>query len=182
MPPKRKKKKDNWANSKAKSILRQGILDGTIKLDVDELALYESNDEHKKWKFENWQSNLRNLRNAIARDRGRMARDARDFGHDKGQVRHLRQNDSTPVPWHKTACPKLLKKDIDEGQHLTMAPRELYITKPEYQQFPLSVFRKHIYQEIDCRPKREARFERKKQTWKYPELHTNHPRLQQNNA
>ena len=42
----------------------------------------------------------------------------------------------------------------------------------------LDVFRKHIYQEVDSRPKRAIRFEKKKATFKYPELHKNHPRLQ----
>ena len=111
-----------------------------------------------------------------------MARDARDYGHNKKIVLLLRADMGEPTPWHKTKCPKLLKQDIDEGKHLTMRPREMY-NDPErkaYKDFPLSVFRNHIYQEIDCRPKREMCFERKKKSFKYPELHKDHPRLQDN--
>ena len=105
----------------------------------------------------------------------RMARDARDYGLDKIIVQQLRVGQ--PTPWHKTACPKLLKADVDEGKHLTMKPSDLYKEHDEYKAFPLSVFRNHIYQEVDSRPKRAARFERKKKAWKFPELHEDHPRL-----
>lgn len=56
-----------------------------------------------------------------------------------------------------------------------------FLSRPEYQAFSLFRFRKHIYQEIDARPKRAARFERKKKKWRYPKHHEGHPRLQQNN-
>lgn len=135
--------------------------------------------EHEKWPLKNWKSNLANLRSAISRDRMRMARDARDYGHDKKIVMNKRNEAGVPTPWHKTDCPKLLKQDIDAGKHLTMHPRDMYNDpeRPQYRKFELSVFRNHVYQEIDCRPKREMRFERKKKGWKYPELHEDHPRL-----
>jgi len=39
--------------------------------------------------------------------------------------------------------------------------------------FELEKFGKHIYQEIDSRPKREMRFQKKKKAWLYPELKQN---------
>lgn len=178
MPP--KKKAVPWQKSKAKALLRSGILNGTISANMTAEEIYAMDDEHKKWNFTNWTKNLGTLRAAISRDRGRMARDARDYGHDRTIVMKLRQNDPKK-PWHKTECPKLLKKDVNEEKHLSMKPNQLYLSRPEYQEFELSVFRNHIYQGVDSRPKRAARFEKKKASWKYPELHQNHPRLQQTN-
>ena len=37
---------------------------------------------------------------------------------------------------------------------------------------------RYIYPEVDSRPKRTMRFLKKKKKWKYPELHKDHPRLQ----
>lgn len=175
MPP--KKKKETWANSEAKAILRRGILNGTLTTDMlnDPDTLYVSNSKHAKWKLSNWKANLENLRNAIARDKGRMLRDARDYGKDKKIVMDLRHG--RPLPWHKTTCPKLLKQDVDDSRHFDMSIKDLYLDRPEYQAFDLEVFRKHVHQEVDCRPKREIRFERKKKAFKYPELHVDHPRL-----
>ena len=59
-----------------------------------------------------------------------------------------------------------------------MSPRDLYLSRREYYgYFELKVFRKHVYQEVDSRPKRAIRFEKKKKAWLYPELYMDHPRL-----
>ena len=55
---------------------------------------------------------------------------------------------------------------------------QFWVTWEEYLALDLKCFWKHIYPEVDSRLKRAARFERKKRGWKYPELHANHPRLQ----
>lgn len=172
------KKKESWAKSNSKAILRRGILNGTITSDMTPQQIRQMDkdkDEHAKWPWNNWKNNLANLREAISRDRGRMATDAKDYGHDKAIVMKLRQGQA--VPWHKTECPKLLKKDVDKNEY--ESPQQLWLSREEYQAFNLTVFRNHIYQEIDSRPKREMRFERKKKSWKYPELHEGHPRLQE---
>ena len=40
-----------------------------------------------------------------------------------------------------------LRIDMDQGKHFTMEPHELHESRPEYLEFPLKVFREHIYQE-----------------------------------
>ena len=144
---------ERWENSRSKSILRTGLLSGEIRDDMYPRHVFAMDDEHKKWNYDNWASNFRTLKNAVRRDQSRMVRDTRAYGKDLEVIKGLRQAD--PVPWHLGPCPELLKKDVDDG--------------------------KHIYQEIDSRPKRALRFEKKKKTWKYPEHHKNHPRLRQNN-
>lgn len=160
------KEEEKWGKSKSKAILRRGILNGTIKPTMSPEAVYAMDlDEHKKWDFKNWKANLARLQSAISRERIRMARDARDFGHDKAIVMKSRGTNE-PTPWHLSTCPKLLKKHVDDGLHLSHKPKELHALHEEYQVYDLAVFRNHIYQEIDSRNKRETRFERKKAVWK----------------
>ncbi len=45
----------------------------------------------------------------------------------------------------------MLRIDMDAGKHLTMAPRELHKTRPEYLEFALNKFRGHIHQEVYTR-------------------------------
>lgn len=167
-----------WGKSQAKAILRRGLLNGmiTTAMTPEEVRALDP-EEHGKWPWRNWKTNFESLKEAIGRDRERMAKDARDYDRDKAIVMRLKEG--APPPWHKTQCPKLLKADIDSGflHNPEKGPVDLYETREEYKAFSLEVFRNHIYQEIDSRPKREMRFERKKNSWKYPELHSMHPRL-----
>jgi hypothetical protein len=38
--------------------------------------------------------------------------------------------------------------DIDEEEHMIQTPAELHASRPEYREFPLKVFRDHIYKEL----------------------------------
>lgn len=132
---------------------------------------------HGKWKYANWCNNLATLRNAIARDRGRTLKDVAIYARDIAFIKSQR-NQNTTVPWNRSAASKLLKQDITNGLHKTMRPAELYQTRSEYHNhFNLHEFRKHIYQEIDSRPKKDVRFQKKKKAWLYPEIHQDHPLL-----
>lgn len=180
--PTSKKKNETWAKSKSKALLRAGIISGAITADMKPKMVRAMNpEEHGNWAYDNWVNNLRNLRNAITRDRGRMARDAVAYGQTFQTARTLFPPAAAAKPvWHLTDAPRFLKEDIDDGKNKEMSPRDLHQTRDEYKLFPLKEFRKHIYQEIDCRPKRDMRFERKKNKFTYPELHVNHPRLREN--
>ena len=171
------KPKELWGDSKSKGILRRGLIDRTIDPCMEPKEVWKMHEEHMKWPWRNWKPNYERLRDAITRERNRMAEDSRDFGKDKAIVMKIREGELTP--WHKTKCPELLKEDIDKGRHY-VDPIALRESRPEYKQFTLTVFRKHVHQEVASRHKRDLRFERKKLGWKYPELHEDHPRLQAN--
>ena len=135
-------------------------------------------EEHSKWEYTNWTNNLRNLRHAIEKDNKRMHDDMLSYGHDLAIVNALRAANPNQKPrWRGSEAAKRLKEDVDKGKHLEMKHSTLHQTRPEYLVFDLDVFRKHIYQEIDSRPKRAYCFEKKKKAWKYPELHKEHPDL-----
>ena len=175
----RKKAKGAWQNSKSKSILRCSILDESIPFSMDPETVYAMNSAHAKWEFKNWANNLTNLRSAIAGDKKRNADDTLMYASDLLVINEKRKD--LPIPWHKTSCPNLLKEDVNAGLY-QMKPSELWALRAEYQAFDLKVFRKHIHQEIDSRPKRTIRFEKKKGRWKYPEVHEDHTRLRNNDG
>jgi len=53
--------------------------------------------------------------------------------------------------WDGSKAQRLLKLDIDSGEHKKMKPEKLHATRTEYQDFPLKVFRDHINQETKSR-------------------------------
>ena len=173
-----KEKKEAWKDSKAKALLRSGILSGEITDTMTPKEVFNLHpEEHGKWNYRNWSASLSRLRNAIAREKSRMTQNLVAYAHDIAVVKS-RRRETDQVPWHRSPAYRLLKQDIDEGKHKKMRPRDLYRSRPEYfEHFELKVFRKHVYQEVDSRPKRAIRFEKKKKAWFYPELHTDHPRL-----
>ena len=50
-------------------------------------------------------------------------------------------------------------------------PQSLYLSRPEYQQFPLDVFRDHIYNKKDQEKRKKARFEKMKLRAKFLKPH-----------
>lgn len=178
-----------WEKSKSKSILRMGIISGSITSNMKPKQVWLMDAEHKQYTdqkgkngYSNWSNNLRNLREAIRRDRGRMGDDCIAYGHDLAIVKSFRRADE-PIPWHRSDAYQQLKDDIKNGIDQEFeSPLDFYFSRIEYHQaHSLEVFRKHLYQERDSAPKRAMRFERKKKAWKFPELHKDHPRMQQNN-
>ena len=101
----------------------------------------------------------------MKRDNSRMVRDCEYYGNF---VAHLEEINAIDPPrprdypnWHQSEARLLLKADITAGLHKTTSPKDLYMTRPEYQLFPLEVFRKHIYEDIDERSSRAIRFAKK---------------------
>jgi hypothetical protein len=91
-----------------------------------------------------------------------MQVDCEAYGHDRAILKTSATADQTTnLPWHKSEAKKLLIQDIDVGKHLQMKPSALRLTRKEYEDFKIDVFRKHIYQEIDSRTKRAYRFAKK---------------------
>jgi hypothetical protein len=162
MPP--KKKKVQWQHSKAKKYLRAEIVAGNIKEETTPKVVFQQLPEvHKKWGYKNFPSRLRSLRATIKKDFSRMRVDCEAYGHDFAMVTALRAAEPPkPVPWHKSEAFQRLRVDINNDVHTTMRPSELWATRPEYQAFSLTLFRNHIYQEVDARAKRLWRFEKKK--------------------
>ena len=92
-----------------------------------------------------------------------MRDDCEFYGHDLGVLMELRKNNPpAKIPWHKSEAKALLEEAINNKKHLTQKPEELYGSKPEFREYRLEQFRKHLHQELDKRTKHEHRFSKKK--------------------
>ena len=166
-----------WETSKAKQLVRVGFIDDSIPLDMPLDDIRALNPEvHEKWPVDQWKRNVRNLRNAIQRDKDRAMEDWMSYQIDLNTLTKIQAADNRKVPWHLSEAVKHLKRDMNEGKHLQMKPKELYMTRSAYQEYDLTTFRKHIYQLRDAEAKRAWRFEKKMRTAKYPEVYEDHPR------
>jgi hypothetical protein len=154
--------KDKWINSEAKRLLREDIIAGDVQDRMAPMDVYHMRPEYGAYKFENFRTNLGNLRAAVAASWERMQADAVAYGHDKAVWNSLQHANPRRLQWAESEAKMFLKQDIDEGKHLHLSPSELYATRAEYQEFPLQKFRNHIYQEVDIRAKRAHRYAKKK--------------------
>lgn len=156
-----KNKTTKWINSQAKILLRDDIVHGVVDAQMAPRDVYQMREEYSKFKYENFRTNLKSLREAVATSILQMQMDSLFFGHDKSIMMNERRKAPRSLLWIESLAPSLLKQDIDEGLHNHLTPAELYESRVEYQAFPLQVFRNHIYQEVDTRTKRAHRYAKK---------------------
>ena len=164
-------KAKNWINSEAKQLLRSDIITGRVIGTMPPDEVYAMREEYKDYPFDRFKNNLKRLREAIQKGYKRVQDDCIAYSHDMTILQQRRMQVEPRLTWHRSEARKLLEEDINDGLHLTMKPRELYMNREEYQEFELKVFCNHIYQEIDSRAKKKIRFERKQKK------HGNKPKL-----
>ena len=157
-------KPTKWGKSKAKDLLRHDIITGVVKPEMDGATVFLMRPEYQLYKEDNFKSNFKNLREVIDKQYKRMQQDVQFYAHDRGLLLELRKKEPLPGAdnqWHQSEARRLLKIDIDNGEHTRKKPSVLYKSREEYQEFPPDVFRKHIHQEVDERSSRLFRFEKK---------------------
>ena len=133
-----------WRHSPAKKQLRDGILLGRYKDTLSEEFIYGSDVIFRQYKWANFKTNLTNLRASLGLNLARALADAANVEAD--QKRHAAQVAHLQI-WAGSAAESFLKKDIDEGRNIGMAPSDLRETRLEYKEWPLKVFRDHVEQE-----------------------------------
>jgi hypothetical protein len=170
-------KPPKWGKSQAKKLLREDIISGAVQDAMEAIHVYNSRDEYKKYDFANFKTNLANLKEAIYAAYERMGTDCEAYGHDVDLLKLIRFHDPPlPILWHKSEAKPLLEKDIDDKKHLELdedtgkkvTPKHLYQSRPAYREYSLKVFRKHIYQEVDKRAKKDIRYKKKKKRMRAP--------------
>jgi hypothetical protein len=150
-----------WRCSHAKKLLIKDILDGNVIEGMAPKKVFDLRPEFQLYKYENFVTNLRNLRKQIAEKQDLADDDEAAFAHD--EVFGLRVN-SKPYPrWQGSVAELLLKQDIDNGQHVHMKPRELKQSRTEYGPYPGTIFRDHIHQELRARMERPYWLARRKE-------------------
>ena len=136
-----------WRTSDAKKDLASLLdedSDGRIHaMSVDDV--YMLSPLFQVYEKANFKTNLKNLKESIRKTREQAVLHEEALRHD----RKLVPVKPTPrgYPRFDTSVAKqLLEKDVKDNKHKGIKPRIFQQSRPEYLDFPLDVFRKHIYQ------------------------------------
>jgi hypothetical protein len=139
-----------WRDSKAKSLLKKDLVDGTIPLsnaEMDAVDVYLSRVEFTEFRFENFRSNLRALRKKIKEKKRLACEEKAALEHDRILFPKCLVNSKGEPRWEGSNAEQQLKLDMDQGYHNVMTKRELWESRAEYMIFSSKIFRKHVYQE-----------------------------------
>ena len=148
-----KKKPVPWRNSKAKKLLRKDIIKGKCDGKGPQ-EVYKMRPEYKPYVYERFRDNLRALRAKIKEEQELAAFDMAALAHD---LAIYPTPDASPhgyPRWAGSEAERKLKLAITEGTHKDMTPLHLHQSEPEFDEFPLRVFRNHLYQELRSRAER----------------------------
>jgi hypothetical protein len=142
-----------WRNSHAKQLLKEDIVAGRVTSSMPAKEVYAMRPKwYKAYKFQNFKSNLENLHKRTSKDQNRASEDLSAFLHDMQIPRPQAVAPAAAVAyprWQDSEAEKLLKNDLEAGMGTSsIKPEQLWNSREEYQAFPLTVFRKHIQQEL----------------------------------
>lgn len=137
-----------WGKSKAKRLLSEQIIAGIVTDDMDWKQVYSSNDVYTATSRRKFYGRLHGLRGQIRDAKQRASADEKGLRHDRRQFPTPKTNHRGKPRWEGSDADKWLKEDVKAGVHKHNRPSQLYRTRDAYQEFPLAVFCKHVYQEV----------------------------------
>jgi hypothetical protein len=95
----------------------------------------------------NFATNLRNLRKSLQSLQDRADEDQEAVLHDLAAFPRSPVHPRGHPRFDGSAAQRLLKQLVDNGEDEGLLPKEIWLTRLEYQEFPLKVFRDHVSQE-----------------------------------
>jgi hypothetical protein len=138
-----------WRYSEAKDTLRKLLEndgDGTVH-SMDPKDVYKLSPLFQLYKYSNFRTNLKSLKDSMKAENGIVNVDEQALAHDRTLIPTKTMTVRGYPRWEGSDAKKLLRDDVKEKKHKNSKPAELRDTREEYKNFPLTVFRKHIYQE-----------------------------------
>ena len=138
-----------WRGSEEKEQLRLDIANGVVLDDVAPNIVYDMHEGiYHKFDYILFKQNLNNLRAAIRKSKFEVQEDKIAHTNTLNQ-RPLRDEIHPPLypKWQNSVARALLVGDIKSGFSKEMKPAVLWRTRAEYLEFPLTVFRNHVYKE-----------------------------------
>ena len=150
-----KKKKDpekKWITCTTKKILFEDIVSGFIPDEMHWEEAYDRREEYKVTTKRLFKGRLDRLRADIRKKQAFAASDSAALANDRLLHPVPTHNHRGEPRWEGSEAQRLLRQDIDLGNHLDLMPRDLFMSEPDYyDNYPLEVFRKHIEQEVKLR-------------------------------
>jgi predicted transcriptional regulator len=154
-----------WKKSRARVILEQLIVVGMDRDDEGNelplLTIYEMDGEFKRFPLKRFKANLESLQEIVHEAMDKSLRDTlavNDFleKHPPSTMDAWRVNYERYPKWQGSDAQKVLRQDLKillrhdllfKGKAAVL-PKHLWAFRDVYQDFPLSIFRDHIYKEI----------------------------------
>jgi len=161
---KKKKPWKPWATSKAKQQLKKWFKDGTLLLDYSETIgprkLWDIHCEKHQFfggagmKYDSTFTNrLRSVKNDHDKKDTRADQDLQSFNNFMANHPTPAVNSRGEPRWQGSEAERQLKEDIKNQYHVGKKPKDLWedAERQSYKNYPLKVFRDHIYQEVRLR-------------------------------
>ena len=136
-----------WQHSEAKKILTSDTLDGTTTADMSACQVFATREELYAPYKKNFSKNLRNLRKSLKSLQDCADEDQEAVLHDLEAFPQSTVNAKGHRRFDGSEAQRLLKHTFDNGEDEGLLPKEIWLTRLEYQEFPLKVFRDHVSQE-----------------------------------
>lgn len=130
-----------WQYSDAKELLERDILNGKTKGKKPK-QVYEMHAMYKQYVYDNFCTNLNNLKKLLQELQDHTDEDEAAFLHDKALK--LCANNMLYPQWGGSVTKCFLKIDIDAGKEKTMKPHKLQEMWQEYLPYPPKVFHDHV--------------------------------------
>ena len=109
--------------------------------------LWESHPEFQKYALDKFKTYNINMKKLTDKKKMLIRYEEAAYHEDMLTLPHATTTSQGYPFWNKHRASKLLEEDETSGVAREMKPQQLWKSRVEYQDFPLAVFRKHIYQE-----------------------------------
>ena len=136
-----------WQHSEAKKVLTNDIIDGKVSADLTWRQVFAMREELYAQYKKNFATNLRNLQKSLKSLQDRADEDQAAVLHDLEAFPRSTVNARGHRRFDGSEAQRLLKHTFDNGEDEGLLPKEIWLTRLEYQEFPLKVFRDHVSQE-----------------------------------
>ena len=151
------KKAEPWYTSTSKSSKAYALLfllymnpdsrKARVISDMSAEQIWRSHPEFQQYELEKFKTYNKNMK-ALTSKRKKSINDEEASYHRDMLKLPRNATTSRGLPfWNNHPASELLKNDEASGVAAGMTPKQLRMSRKEYQDFPLPVFRKHIYQE-----------------------------------
>jgi hypothetical protein len=141
------KKPEPWQSSLAKAFLLKLLKDPNAPLEgKSDEEIFKLHPVFEGYKFDNFKTNMKSLKEKVENDR-RMAMIETEMFESDMKLYNRKELTVGGYPfWHLHPSSALLEKDVEDGIAYQIAPKELRLTREEYQEFPPKIFVNHIHQ------------------------------------
>lgn len=136
--------------SGAYALLFALMMDNTSRARLSEMSnkeIWESSPRFMEYEFTKFKEYIANMKKLTSKRRTQIQREIDAYESDMLTIRPAADSGRGYPKWNTHPASDLLREDESNGRARQMKPMMLWESRPEYKDFPLNIFRKHIYQE-----------------------------------